>query len=79
MFGWLNSNKKEETVPEKPHTIKGIKENKYFMHCIQNCYQNYMDYLTEEEKVCLAQCNDNLDVVLRNNAKDLLQLRSSIN
>ena len=76
-MGFFDRTQKTETKVNQ-NLIEKIKEKKYYMYCLKQCYSNYMDYLTEEEKICLAKCNDTVHIYLNQNYEDLMLLKSKI-
>ncbi len=68
-----------KTISTKEKTIDLLKRNKYYFTCIEECFKNYVDYLNDEEKVCLCKCSDNLHVYFTENYSDLIGAKSKIN
>jgi hypothetical protein len=75
-MGFFESAKTPQKADD--NIIEKMKENKYYMFCIQKCSKNFLDYLDEEEKICLAKCNDNIQIFLKENYDLLFQVKSKI-
>ena len=79
MFDFLRSENKEAPEVKSSQVVDQIKENRYYDYCIKKCFKNYTKYLIEEEKVCLAQCSDNISVILKKQAELIVKAKSYVN
>ncbi len=82
-FGKSKESKPSESEPatstsKNKAVIDKIFNNKYAYSCVKSCFKSYVTEITEDEKICLAKCSDNIHNTLNSSSNLLIKARSFV-